>query len=254
LSRQLIDVAPATDRQTSLTLVALMAGGGKGGKQSTSVTVPAWLEQAAQGNLARADELAKIGYTPFYGPDVAAMTPAQVAAMQGTNAASQAFGLGGFDPMAGMPQAQNFGGMQGYSSGGLYDQALAALEARAPGQFAALRAPFINPVTGAQPASPFGSAPPAAPGMAFGMANPNAAMMSGEGEGRDMMGYGGGPASASPGGMGGYSGFGDMFDGGGPGASGDRFSGGPYSGLANFAGVDPIGSRDSGPSGMGGGK
>lgn len=121
---------------------------GGGGKNTTSVTVPAWLEQAAQRNLGRADELAQIGYTPYYGPDVAAMTPMQMAAMQGTNTAASAFGMPTADPMAGMPAAMDYGGMPAYSSGGLYDQALAELERRMPGQFAALRAPFIDPVTG----------------------------------------------------------------------------------------------------------
>lgn len=121
---------------------------GGGGRNTTEVTVPAWLEQAAQRNLSRADELARIGPTPYYGPDVAAMTPMQVAAMQGTNTAASAFGMPTADPMAGMPAATNYGGMPAYSSGGLYDQALAELERRMPGQFAALRAPFIDPVTG----------------------------------------------------------------------------------------------------------
>jgi hypothetical protein len=130
---------------------------GGGGRNTTEVTVPAWLEQAAQRNLGRADELSRIGYTPYYGPDVAAMTPMQMAAMQGTNTAASAFGMPTADPMAGMPAATNYGGMPAYSSGGLYDQALAELERRMPGQFAALRAPFIDPVTGAQPGSPYGS-------------------------------------------------------------------------------------------------
>jgi hypothetical protein len=121
---------------------------GGGGRNTTEVTVPAWLEQAAQRNLSRADELARIGPTPYYGPDVAAMTPMQLAAMQGTNQMAAAFGSPTADPMSGMPAATNYGGMPAYSSGGLYDQALAELERRMPGQFAALRAPFIDPVTG----------------------------------------------------------------------------------------------------------
>jgi hypothetical protein len=65
--------------------------------------------------------------------------------------------------MAGMPTVQTFAnGMQGYSSGGLYDQALAQLAARNPGQFAALQAPFINPQTGAQPVGVYNAPPPAA--------------------------------------------------------------------------------------------
>ena len=136
-----------------------MSGGGKGGSQSTSVTIPAWLEEAAQRNIGRAENLAQIGYTPYYGPEVAAMTPMQLAAMQGTNQAAGAFGLGQVDPTAGMPQSQTFaGGVQGYGSGGLYDEALATLQQRAPGQFAALNSPFLNPVTGAPPLAPFGAA------------------------------------------------------------------------------------------------
>jgi hypothetical protein len=132
---------------------------GGGGKQTTTsaVEIPAWLEAAAQRNLAKADTLSQIGYTPYYGPDVAAMTPMQLAAMQGTNTAASAFGMPTADPMAGMPAAQNYGGMQAYSSGSLYDQALAELQRRQPGQYAALRAPFIDPVTGAQPLAPYGS-------------------------------------------------------------------------------------------------
>ena len=139
-----------------------MSGGGKGGSQSTSVEIPAWLQSAAQGNLAKANEISKIGYTPYYGPDVAAMTPLQQAAISNTNLGASAFGLGGTpSPMAGMPTVQTFAnGMQGYSSGGLYDQALAQLAARNPGQFAALQAPFINPQTGAQPVGVYNATPP----------------------------------------------------------------------------------------------
>lgn len=129
---------------------------GGGGKTSTEVKVPAWLEDAAKANLAKADTLAQIGYTPYYGPDVAAMTPMQVAAMQGTNQMAAAFGSPTADPTAGMPAAGSYGGMSAYSSGDLYDQALAELERRMPGQAAALRAPFIDPATGARPSSPYG--------------------------------------------------------------------------------------------------
>jgi hypothetical protein len=134
-----------------------MSGGGKGGSTTSKVEIPAWLEQAAQSNLAKAGELSRIGYTPYYGPDVAAMTPSQMAAMQGTNTAALSFGLPSVaDPMAGMGQPLSYGGIPAYSSGSMYDQAVAELQRRQPGQYNALRAPFINPVTGAQPAAPFG--------------------------------------------------------------------------------------------------
>jgi hypothetical protein len=144
-----------------------MAGGGKGGKQTTEVKIPEWLEGAARTNMARADEIAKIGSVPLYGPDVADFSSLQRAAFQNTNQAAQAFGqVAPQDPLAGIPQAQTYaGGIQGFSSGSLYDQALAELQRRNPAQFAALQAPFINPQTGAPPAAPFGApAPkPAAP-------------------------------------------------------------------------------------------
>ena len=41
--------------------------------------------------------------------------------------------------------------------------------------------------------------------------------------------------------FGGYTGLSDMINGGGAGASGDTFSGGPYSGLLNAIGVRPMG-------------
>jgi hypothetical protein len=122
----------------------MAGGGGKGGSQSTSVEIPAWLEQAAQSGLARGTQAAGIGYVPYRGPDVAALTPLQEAAMANTSAASSAFGLGA-SPMtgAGMPAAQTFaGGVRGYSSAPLYDQAVSELQMRDPAQYAKLMAPF----------------------------------------------------------------------------------------------------------------
>lgn len=135
-----------------------MAGGGKGGSQTTEVKIPEWLEQAAQRNIAKGEELARIGYTPYFGPDVAAMTPGQIQGMQATNDAANAFGMGTTDPMAGMPQTQTFaGGVQGYSSGPMFQQAVDQLRQDRPGQYDALMAPFIDPITGAQPSSPYGN-------------------------------------------------------------------------------------------------
>ena len=127
-----------------------MAGGGS---ETTSVEIPAFLQEAAQRNLARADQVSQIGYTPYYGPDVAAMTPMQIAAMQNTGAAASAFGLPTVaDPMAGMPAPQTFaGGVQGYSSAPLYQQSLEALRVNNPGQYAAIQSLFVDPRTGAAP-------------------------------------------------------------------------------------------------------
>jgi len=131
--------------------------GGKGGSTTSKVEIPAWAEQAAQQNLAKANELAQIGYTPYYGPDIAAQTPLQQSAIGNLGAAAGAYGLGApTSATAGMPQATTYAnGMQGYSSGSLYDQAVAELQARRPAQYNALNAPFINPVTGEAPKSPY---------------------------------------------------------------------------------------------------
>jgi hypothetical protein len=146
-----------------------MSRGGKGGSTTSQVQIPEWLQNAAQQNLARADAVAQLGYSPYFGPDVAAMTPMQTAALQGTNQAALSFGLPGVEnPMAGMPQAQTFaGGLQGYSSAPLYQQSVDALRAAMPGQVAAIDRMFIDPMTGAAPAYPFsmgGAAPAPVPG------------------------------------------------------------------------------------------
>jgi len=163
--------------------------GGKGGRSSTSVEIPAWLESAARQNIARADEIAQIGYVPYYGPDVAAMTPMQMAAGGNINSAASAFGLGApTSATAGMPPAMDYGGMGAYSSAPLYEQSLAQLQARRPGQFAALQAPFIDPVTGAPPAAPFST------NLAFAdqMMNPNMAAAPAGNVGGNDGGNGGG--------------------------------------------------------------
>lgn len=213
--------------------------GGKGGSSTTTVQIPAWLEQAAQQNIARADVLSTIGYTPYYGPDVAAFTPMQEAAFAGTNTAANAFGMA--TPTAsGLPQAQSFGGVAGYSSAPMYQDSLAALQGAAPGQYAALTAPFINPVTGAAPLQPFGPlVAPTSPSMSAGKGGGSMGYSSGS-EGGNYGGAGGNQPSSSS--SGGYTSFGDMFDGGGPGTSGSTFSGGPLSGTLNAVGVKPIGS------------
>jgi hypothetical protein len=221
--------------------------GGKGGRESTEVKIPAWLEDAAKESLARGAYTSEIGYTPYYGPDVAAMTPIEIAANQGLASAAGAFGLPGGElsmGTEGMPVPQTFaGGVQGYSSGGLYDQALAELEARRPGQYNAITGMYIDPITGAPPALSFGpSVQPMAPMASAPMA------YSTQGGGRDRDGMGGMPAgagaAASRGLFGGYTGVRDMFDGGGPGKSGKTFSGGGrVSGIANAAGISPSKKR-----------
>lgn len=127
--------------------------GGKGGSNTSSVQIPSWLEDAAKTNLSKADYAGQIGYTPYYGPDVAAQTQNQMIGNQATYDAAAALGLApqGGNANAGMPTPTTYdNGITGYSSGGLYDQALAELATRRPGQAAALNSMFIDPYSGEQ--------------------------------------------------------------------------------------------------------
>jgi hypothetical protein len=121
-------------------------GGGKGGGQTQKVEIPKWIEEPATRNLARAEAAQQIGYQPYYGPDVAAFNPTQLAAMQSNIGAAEAFGLlqPGMTAAQGMPAPQTFaGGQMGYSSAPLYEQAVAEMEARNPAQAAAYNRLFV---------------------------------------------------------------------------------------------------------------
>lgn len=128
--------------------------GGKGGSTTQSVEIPSWMQDAARKNLGRAQQTSELGYMPYYGPDVAAPSPMLQSAWQGVANQASAFGLGpsGQDVMAGMPTAKTYeGGVTGYSSGDLYDQAVAEFENRRPGQAANYNLLFVDPQTGLMP-------------------------------------------------------------------------------------------------------
>lgn len=193
-----------------------------GGSATTSTKVPKYMQEAAQAALERANQVAGIGYTPYYGVDVAALTPLQMTAMQGTNQAASAFGMPTTDLSAGMPPTQTMGGVQGYSSGNMYDLALAELKKRNPEQFAALTAQFGSPTAPAQ-------ATPTAPQGGGG---------GGGGSNRSMGAMSPQSGSTTPNTIK-YASLRDMIDGGGAGQSGSTFSGGPFSGALNSLGVTP---------------
>jgi len=126
------------------------------GSKTTEAKVPQYIEDAARQNLQRADYISTLGSVPYYGPDVAALTPLQEAAFGNTGAAASAYGLGSASPTAGMPQVQEYaGGVRGYSSAPMYEQAVSELQSRAPGLYDAIVGMFIDRQTGAQPQSPF---------------------------------------------------------------------------------------------------
>jgi len=134
----------------------------KGGSNTSSTQIPAWLENAAIENINKGRDVSQIGYTPYYGPDVAAFNPMQQQSMQSTGNAASAFGLApqGFDAMAGMPEAQTFaGGIQGYSSAPLYEQAISSLAQNRPAQYNAINSMFIDPFTGAPAQGNYSASP-----------------------------------------------------------------------------------------------
>ena len=127
--------------------------GGKGGSTTSTVEVPEYIEEAARRNLAKAEGISQIGFTPYYGPDVAAFTPFQQAGFQQTADVAGAFGMATptsqRDIMGGMgAPTQYANGVMGYSSAPLYEQSLAELERRRPAQKAYIDSFFIDPVTG----------------------------------------------------------------------------------------------------------
>jgi hypothetical protein len=127
--------------------------GGKGGGSTTSVEVPEYIERAAQRNLNKAEGISQIGYTPYYGPDVAAFTPSQQSAFQNTADAASAFGMAAptsqQDIMGGMGAPTTYAnGVSGYSSAPMFQQSLDQLQAERPGQKDYIDSFFIDPFTG----------------------------------------------------------------------------------------------------------
>jgi len=131
----------------------MSGGGGSTTTVQQAAELPAWLQDAAKENLAKARDVSQIGYTPYYGLDTAAFTPMQTSAMQNTANAASAFGLGApTDVMAGMPQAQtNNLGFTGYSSGNMFDESLQNFASKRPAQYSALQSLFVDPLTGEVP-------------------------------------------------------------------------------------------------------
>lgn len=137
----------------------------KGGSTTSNTEIPAYLEDAVKENINRAQDVSKIGYVPYYGPDVAAFNPMQESSFRATGSAADAFGLG---PASTVPNGASFGahsptwatdgiqapttfagGMRGYSSAPLFEQSVDSLRTNRPGQYNALADMFIDPFTGA---------------------------------------------------------------------------------------------------------
>lgn len=121
--------------------------GGKGGSTTQTASIPSWVTDASKANLDKANEIAAIGPMRNYGPTVAAFNDNQTAGFQNTADLASAFGMNApTDVMAGMPQAQDFGGgVMGHSAAPIVDQQLAMLKQNNPNQAAAFESLFSDP-------------------------------------------------------------------------------------------------------------
>jgi len=107
---------------------------GSSSKQETKV--PAYIEEAGRAALEQAGKIQAMGYTPYMGPDVAAINPYEQAASQNVGSMASAFGLmapAALD-MSGMPTVTQ-GGVTGYSSYPAMKSALERLRETRPDQY-----------------------------------------------------------------------------------------------------------------------
>ena len=138
--------------------------GGKGGSTTSEVTVPAYIENAAKANLAKADAISQVGYTPYYGADVAAFNPMQQASFQNTADSASAFGMATptspTDIMGNMGAPQTYAnGVTGYSSAPMFQDAVDTLGYFRPNQKALMDSFFVNPNTGFDPSGAYTASP-----------------------------------------------------------------------------------------------
>ena len=150
--------------------------GGKGGSTTSEVTVPAYIENAARANLAKADAISQVGYTPYYGADVAAFNPMQQASFQNTADSASAFGMATptspTDIMGNMGAPQTYAnGVTGYSSAPMFQDAVDTLGYFRPNQKALMDSFFVNPYTGFDPSGAYSASP--ASGVAMEMQGQN---------------------------------------------------------------------------------
>ncbi len=121
-----------------------------GGTKEDKVTLPKFYETALQQQIGMAGDASATGYVPYYGPDVAAFSPMQQAAFQGTDQMASAFGMPTTGGQQYMPEPTTFAdGTQGYSSQPLFQQSVDALAAARPAQAEHLGSFTMNPQTGA---------------------------------------------------------------------------------------------------------
>ena len=134
--------------------------GGKGGSTTSEITVPDYIEDAARRNLTKADDISRIGFTPYYGADVAAFNPMQQASFQNTADTANAFGMA--TPTSPTDIMGNMGaptvyadGVTGYSSAPMFQDSVDTLRYLRPAQANLIDSFFVNPNAGFNPYAEF---------------------------------------------------------------------------------------------------
>ena len=122
----------------------------KGGSQETRPYVPAFAEEAMQQIVGMGQDLAPLQstYIPDYGPQVAALSPQEQLAQQYTDMSASAFGMPTVDASGYLPQAQSYGGIQGYSSRPMTEQMIGDFKAERPEHARYIESFGLDPVTG----------------------------------------------------------------------------------------------------------
>jgi hypothetical protein len=107
---------------------------GSSSKQETKV--PAYIDEAGKAALEQAGKIQAMGYTPYMGPDVAAINEYEKATSQNVGSMASAFGLMAPEAldMSGMPTVTQ-GGLTGYSSYPAMKSALERLRETRPDQY-----------------------------------------------------------------------------------------------------------------------
>lgn len=101
----------------------MSGSGGKGGSKTSKVEIDPELEKYARDALNKAGAAAAIPFMANRGGVVAALTPAEKAAMRGVNKQNAAYGLSTAE-FADMPEMVDVGGIKAYSASGAYDDTL----------------------------------------------------------------------------------------------------------------------------------
>lgn len=123
---------------------------GMGSTQTTQQEheLPKWYQEAAIDQINLGKLMGQLGYVPYIGADVAAFTPQQIQGMQGTNDLASAFGMADRRDIASeLPAPTDFGGgIRGYSSFPMYEDAINSLFAAYPAQAQYLAQFSMDPV------------------------------------------------------------------------------------------------------------